>query len=257
MAFPLKSAWASGGGPRSWLVCSTALGLALLLILAAPAQARNSNEEEQKHRGQAPAPRQEQRHEAVQPKGGGHPVLHSDPASPRPPRGGAVVKRLPPEHLTLHRGKEEFYYHHGHYFRHYGDGFVVVEPPMGLVVPILPPGYTTVVVAGNPYFYYQGTYYTRDSGGFVVVTPPDSPVLPPPPVAVPASPYGAVTVTAPTLNVRSGPGRQFSVITVIQQGDTFPVQANAPGWVYVQLPNGQFGWVEQRYTTPAASAPAG
>ncbi len=112
------------------------------------------------------------------------------------------------------------------------------------------------MVTGSPYYYYEGVYYTQRPNGFVVVAPPPSVVLPPTAPA-PVSSYGAISVTAPSLNVRSGPGREYRVITVIQRGDIYPVQATAPGWFYIQLPDGRFGWVEQGYTAPAAAAPSG
>jgi hypothetical protein len=200
------------------------------------------------HRVEPRAPHVDPRTPAVDPR-----TPHVKRPSPGRP---VVVKRLPHGHFEVHKGRDKYYYHHGHYFRRSNFGFITIMPPVGLVVPILPPGYTTVVVAGSPYYYYEGIYYSQASNGFVVVTPPPAAVLPPPRPA-PVSPYGAISVTAASLNVRSGPGRQYNVITVIQQGDIYPVQANAPGWIYIQLPDGRFGWVEQIYTAPAASAPSG
>jgi SH3-like domain-containing protein len=69
--------------------------------------------------------------------------------------------------------------------------------------------------------------------------------------------YGAVRVTAPYLNVRSGPDRDYTVITVIQQGNIYPVQAVAEGWHYIQLTDGKFDWMEQIHTTPADLEPNG
>ena len=59
---------------------------------------------------------------------------------------------------------------------------------------------------------------------------------------------GRVVVTAPRLNVRSGPGRGYTVIGVIDQGTSLDVAGNAPGWLYVDLGDGRHGWVQQAYT---------
>ena len=163
-------------------------------------------------------------------------------------------------------GKEKYYYHHGHFFRPYDRGFIYVAPPPGVVVPFLPPGFTTMIIAGSQYYYYQGNYYSRVPTGYLVVAPPAaSPFVPaplPPPMPDPGpapmpapsfSPYGAVTITAPSLNVRTGPGREYNVVTVITQGGIYAVQATSPNWVYIQLPDGQFGWVERIYTAPAST----
>jgi uncharacterized protein YgiM (DUF1202 family) len=48
------------------------------------------------------------------------------------------------------------------------------------------------------------------------------------------------------LNVRSGPGVDYPVVTTLAQGKTVPVLDVDPdtGWLQVQLPDGeQVGWV--------------
>lgn len=212
--------------------------------------------------------------------------LHSDPESPqgksykpkppakpeyykKGPKIEPVIPKLPRGHVPApwykedRRHKEKYYYHHGHFFRPYDRGYIYVAPPPGVVVPFLPPGFTTMIVGGSQYYYYQGNYYSRVPTGYLVVTaPPAAPVVPdpvpPPPPAPSVTPYGAVTITAPSLNVRTGPGREYNVVTVIPQGGVYPVQATSPNWVYIQLPDGQFGWVERVYTAPAsAPVPSG
>lgn len=183
----------------------------------------------------------------------GGPPSYRGPA----PRGGpVVVERLPRGHVTVRYKRNDYFYHHGHYFRRGGVGFFAIVPPIGLIVPFLPPGYTTVVVTGHPYYYYEGVYYRQAPTGFVVVSPPPNVVVPAPAPA-PATTYGAISVTAAALNVRSGPGLNYPVMTVIQQGEIYPVQATAQGWLYIQLPDGRYGWVQQAYTAPAATVPSG
>ena len=58
-----------------------------------------------------------------------------------------------------------------------------------------------------------------------------------------------MSVITHTLNVRSGPGMNFPVINYAYQGNLLTINGKAPGWLYVQLPNGQFGWVMAKYTT--------
>jgi hypothetical protein len=54
-----------------------------------------------------------------------------------------------------------------------------------------------------------------------------------------------LTVVASTLNVRSGPGLTYPVLTNLTEGDTLAVVGHDPasGWWQVQLLNGQTGWV--------------
>ena len=226
----------------SWLGLAlvAAMALSVLLPPALPAQARDPRQDryDQKVGGDRP---------------GDRPVVRPEHAAPRKP---AVIERLPRGHITVRQGRDDYFYHHGHYFRRGGVGFIAILPPVGLVVPILPPGYTTMVVTGSPYYFYEGVYYRQAPTGFVVVAPPPTMEVPTPPPA-PAPAYGSISITAAALNVRSGPGREHPVMTVIQRGETYPVQAIAPGWLYIQLPDGRFGWVEQMHTTPVATVPAG
>jgi uncharacterized protein YgiM (DUF1202 family) len=64
---------------------------------------------------------------------------------------------------------------------------------------------------------------------------------------------GKATVTAALLNVRSGPGRNFSVRYQVSQGAVLEIRGNAPGWYYVQLPNGHYGWVMTQFAARASS----
>lgn len=52
-------------------------------------------------------------------------------------------------------------------------------------------------------------------------------------------------VTSPgnNINVRSGPGTNYSVIASLAFGESFPVLGENSGWYAVQLPNGSTGWV--------------
>jgi len=39
------------------------------------------------------------------------------------------------------------------------------------------------------------------------------------------------------------------VVHQVYQGNMLAVQNHAPGWLYVKLPSGQFGWVVAKFTT--------
>jgi len=182
------------------------------------------------------------------------PGLTPDSALAQGPKREVVLDRLPRGSHRVSVKGDHYFYHGGHFFRQRGPGFVVVAPPLGAVVAILPPLYTTIVVGGETYYTYQDVYYQRVPAGFVVVPAPAPVVINEPAPAQPAA-ASSVTVIAPALNVREGPGHDYNIIAVVQQGTTLPVHAAAPGWLYVQTPTGQFGWIDQQFTSPA-SAPA-
>lgn len=69
------------------------------------------------------------------------------------------------------------------------------------------------------------------------------------------------TVTAYALNVRSGPGTGFAVITTVARGTQATVIGQSGGWYNIRLASGRTGWVSGQYfrvggTTTAATAPA-
>lgn len=57
------------------------------------------------------------------------------------------------------------------------------------------------------------------------------------------------TITAAGLNVRSGPGTNYAVITKVAAGQTYPVQARngASSWLQISLAGDQLGWVATQY----------
>lgn len=165
-----------------------------------------------------------------------------------------VVDRLPRGYHTARYNNGPYYYHGGYYFRPHGPGYARVYPPLGLVVSLLPPGYITLAVGGVTYYNYLDVYYRRAPEGFVVVA---APPVAPAPVPAPVAALSSVVVTSQALNVRQGPGGEYPVVAVVQQGATLAVQAASPGWLYVQLYDGRFGWVDRRFTAPAAATPSG
>ncbi|MBU4277539.1 MAG: SH3 domain-containing protein [Proteobacteria bacterium] len=172
-----------------------------------------------------------------------------------------VVPRMPSGHREYVHNGARYYYHGGVYYRPYDRGYIVVRPPRGLFVQILPIGFATVMVGGVAYYTYADVYYLPGPGGYVVVDAPPGVVVtspPPPPVAAPSAPQGTAVVTAPLLNVRTGPGENYPVITTVGQGYSLTIYGQSSGWLYVQAPSGQFGWVDQRFTNiPVSPTPSG
>lgn len=66
----------------------------------------------------------------------------------------------------------------------------------------------------------------------------------------PANDGQHVSVAPERLNVRIRPDCEAQVIAVSQQGTRLKIYGRAPGWLYVKLPSGQFGWVMAEYTCP-------
>jgi uncharacterized protein YgiM (DUF1202 family) len=101
-------------------------------------------------------------------------------------------------------------------------------------------------------------------GPIVIVPPPPPPAVsppsPPPPgpiiIVPPMAPQtGRAAVTPDVLNVRSGPGMNYPIVGHVFKGTVLEIQGNAPGWLYVVLPAGNFGWVSMPLTVPVPSAP--
>jgi hypothetical protein len=170
-----------------------------------------------------------------------------------------VTPRLSPGHHEVWVGKTRYYYDHGYFYRPHRHGWVVVGPPYGAVILALPIGFAMVVLAGITYYTFAGLYYRQVANGYVVVEPPVQTVIeyqaPAPAPVVPAE--GRVVVTAPKLNVRSGPGYNNPVIAVVDRGVSMEIRAASGEWLNVLLPSGQLGWVLQQFTAPQTPQPAG
>ena len=57
-------------------------------------------------------------------------------------------------------------------------------------------------------------------------------------------------VTATTLNVRSGPGTQYSIVTTVQKNEYIRVFAGIGSWYIVQVEGDYVGAVSQKYVKP-------
>jgi len=168
------------------------------------------------------------------------------------PRYGRGVARLPARHQTVIVGKSHYFFHNRGFYRNRPPGYVVGKAPIGAFVSSIPVGHISLFIGSMPYFYYGGVYYRRIPSGYVVVEAPPKTVIVEETTAVcedlPAV-GERVTVTGQLLNVRSGPGENHSVIGQIRQGTVVVVRGHAPGWFYVELPNGKFGWIMLEFTS--------
>jgi len=180
--------------------------------------------------------------------------------SPRVSRRGHVVPRLPRGYRRTWRKRDAYYYNRGIFYRRGSSGYIVIGAPVGAVVVSLPVGYRRMWVGDAWYYAYGGVFYRRGPSGYVVVEAPaavdvqyDAPVLVQPSETV----TGEVSVTVDILNVRTGPGLRHPVIYQIHEGYILEIHGKANGWLYVQLPNGEFGWVMTAFTTRQAPPGSG
>jgi hypothetical protein len=145
-----------------------------------------------------------------------------------------------------------YFYNRGVFYRNSRSGFIVVRAPRGAIVLNLPIGYRRIWVDNSMYYTYGGEFYRRAPGGYVVVDPPARLVVEeaaPAVVQPPEAATGIVSVTASILNVRSGPSLRDPIIYQIHKGYILEIHGKTTGWLYVQLPNGEFGWVMNIYTS--------
>jgi len=66
---------------------------------------------------------------------------------------------------------------------------------------------------------------------------------------------GSVSITATSLNVRSGPGLSYSVTGSVKKGEKFPIIKEDGDWLYLRLSDSQYGWVAQWFTSREAVKP--
>ena len=173
-------------------------------------------------------------------------------SSPRHARQGHVVRKLPRGYKRVWHKKTPYYYQSGVFYKPSLSGFVVVGAPIGSVVFSIPIGYTRVWVGDVGYYLYGGVFYRRSPSGYMVVESPSGVYLDdkdPAVVQPPENASGSVSVTVSVLNVRAGPSLNYPVIYQIYEGYVLDVHGRDRGWLYVELPNGEFGWVKKVFTT--------
>jgi dipeptidyl aminopeptidase/acylaminoacyl peptidase len=82
--------------------------------------------------------------------------------------------------------------------------------------------------------------------------PPAEPISAAVDVTLPVTPAidaPIAEVTSRGLNVRTGPGTQYSILVAAAAGDRFPILARnaSSSWVQIELPDGGIGWVSAGY----------
>jgi len=167
------------------------------------------------------------------------------------------VRKLPRGYKRVWYNRVPYYYDRGVFYRPGASGYIVVRAPFGAIVVSLPVGYQRIWVDSSFYYAYGGYFYRKVPRGYVVVEPPDKiefEEVDPDIVQPSQTATGEVSVTAPVLNVRSGPSLNDSKIYQIQEGYILEVHGKTHGWLYVQLPNGEFGWVMSEFTRPVEPA---
>ena len=60
---------------------------------------------------------------------------------------------------------------------------------------------------------------------------------------VPFTSAKTMTITGSKVNIRSGPGTNYGIITTLTQGTTVKAIGKQGNWYQIQLPNGKIGWV--------------
>ncbi|MCI5119829.1 MAG: SH3 domain-containing protein [Candidatus Electrothrix sp. AUS4] len=152
---------------------------------------------------------------------------------------------LPLGYAAFMLANDLYYYNSGSFYRPAPGGYMIVDAPVGAVVPSLPFGYSYLIVDGTRYYTYEGSYYLQVPNGYQIVPDPRSTVMQPQPVL-----SNQVVVTSSRLNVRSGPGIQYSVSAMVYSGDVLQVLQREAGWIYVRLPDNTWGWVMSQFTAP-------
>ncbi|OZU89240.1 N-acetylmuramoyl-L-alanine amidase [Virgibacillus indicus] len=65
---------------------------------------------------------------------------------------------------------------------------------------------------------------------------------------------GEITVTARSVNIRSGPGTNYAIIGGTQAGDTYNIVKTSDKWNQINLGNGSTGWIAGWLTNNATAA---
>ncbi len=176
------------------------------------------------------------------------------------PKYGRNVVRLPPKHRKLMVNRTRYFFDSGIFYRRGPRGYVIVRAPVGAILAGVPVGSVTFSLGNTPYWYYGGVYYRRVPSGYIVVdAPPDAVITQESDDRDDIGPVVGerVSVTTRSLNVRSGPGRNHAVIAHLQYGTTLVVRGYSPGWLYVELPHGRFGWIMKKFTSFISPLPSG
>lgn len=154
---------------------------------------------------------------------------------------GSVYHSLPAGFFALSVAGAAFFYHMGHYYRQTPAGYVVVQAPFGARVRVLPEECSDMYIDGRRYYDCNEVFYQPDGDEYIVIERPSG-------VRIIAEVGDEVRVKAEYLNVRSGPSTRHRSISKLYRGDVVEVGGVDGEWYYVQLANGQYGWIMRDYT---------
>lgn len=157
------------------------------------------------------------------------------------PYHGRVYRTLPPDVFSLTLGGGTFFYHFGTYYRHTGDGYVVVEAPVGARVRILPDDCSDFYAEGIRYYECGDVYYESAGGEYIVLEGP------PRGYRWEAEIGEEVWIKADNLNLRTGPGTRYRAIGQLYRGDVVEVNGKEGGWYSVRLADGSSSWISMEY----------
>lgn len=114
----------------------------------------------------------------------------------------------------------------------------------------------SVVHAETP----ETVYKASELSGIEEVPVPESIIVTAPlqpEAGVPTVVIGTATVTGNRVNVRTGPGTNFPVITQVNKGEMVTLRDQAFGWYKVTLKDGTTGWIAGWLLSPTVVSPKG
>ncbi|MDM8554430.1 DUF6515 family protein [Desulfococcaceae bacterium HSG7] len=170
---------------------------------------------------------------------------------------GKMVAKLPIRHRSVRVSGAGYFFHSGIFYQRRNSGFIVVRPPIGAILVNIPVGFATITIGGHLYYHYLGVYYQKIPDGYMVIEPPREAAVISEPVQTACEAGTPVAVTAGVLNVRSGPGKHFSVIHQVYKGDIIYVHDTAPEWKYICTPYAKYGWIMKEFIGPSSPSASG
>lgn len=98
------------------------------------------------------------------------------------------------------------------------------------------------VVSRTPAQYYH--YQQQGVRGAAPAVPAPRAVAPAPPApTAPKAEGSTVEVTGTTVNIRSGPGTNYGIVSSARRGDRLTLLGESGDWFQVRLPDGREGWI--------------
>lgn len=148
---------------------------------------------------------------------------------------------LPRNYFSFFVAGIPFFYYSGIFYQRHNDGYVVVEAPIGARIEVLPDECSSLYVNGQLYYTCNDVFYRPVDNYYVVCQRPTQ-------FRVIAEIGDEVQVTIESLNVRSGPGEEYGVVSLLYKDDVVEVTDKQGDWYYIRLPDNNYGWVMSQYT---------